>query len=420
MHLVRRSALLASLFSLACGGTPAHTGSSSGGGSGADAPPHAAAADVQTFAHASNQLGLEIFGRLGADGNLAISPASIATALAMTYGGARGASASEMARTMHVSTSPDETLRVAGSLVRDWNDESRTAYELAVANRLFGERTYRFAPAFLTATRDELGAELEPVDFASAPEPARIGINTWVSDRTHARIPEILPSGSVDSDTRLVLVNAVYFHGSWRERFDEADTRDLPFHTASGEDAIVPTMTAMREGYGADDTVQVLELPYAGGEVSMMFVLPRAQDGLASVEAQLSADRVEAWHALVNGGEPVAVHVPRFRIETDAMSLRPSLIELGMGSLFTSGADLSGMSASGASELFLSDVFHRVFVELNEEGTEAAAATAVVAQIESTAASEPTYFVADHPFLFFLRDQRTGAVLFAGRVVDPR
>lgn len=380
------------------------------------------AADAAAFARASNSLGLDLFGQLRGDGtaNLAISPASISTALAMTYGGARGDTARVMASGLHVTSGPDATLHAAGSLVRAWNDPDRSAYTLSVANRLFGERTYGFRPEFLTATREDFGAELELVDFVGASEPARASINSWVASRTHDRIPEILPGGSVDGDTRLVLVNAVYFHGRWAIPFDASATSEGTFTTATNDSVRVPMMRRSGGRYGEDAGVQLYELPYAGDEVSMLFVLPTDRGGLSALEASLDAADVARWASRVAPSDDVIVALPRFRLEGDPLSLKQALERLGMRDIFTPAADFSGMSAPGEQALFVSDVFHRVFVELDEEGTEAAAATAVVMTLESASAREPDRFIADHPFLFFLRDQRTGAILFAGRVANPR
>lgn len=389
---------------------------------------HAAvdASDAHAFASASNELGLDVWESLRAaygDENLAISPASITTALAMTYGGARASTATAMAAAMHLSSTPDATLAAAGALIRHWNDPSRTSYELAVANRLFGDTSYTFHEAYLTATRDEMGAELERLDFQHAFGAARIAINGWVSDQTHARIPELLPDGSVTEATRLVLVNAVYFHGQWQLPFDEARTENRPFHARAAEPS-VPTMFREGAAYGEDDDVQLLELPYAGGDLSMLFVLPRDRDGLASIESRLDDALVSRWATRTGWNDDTLVYLPRFRIETASISLREALIALGMGVAFSDAADFTGMSEASATQdtLKIDDVIHRVFVELNEQGTEAAGATGVTTvQIESVQMDPPAppRFEADHPFLFFLREPSTGAILFAGRVVNP-
>lgn len=405
---------LASLGLTACGG-----GSSSTPGAHGSVEP-ANEGDPSAFARATNALGLDLFGEIRSEhpGNLALSPASLATALGMTYGGARGSTATAMASGLHVTTGPEDTMRAAGSLVRAWNDVARTDYELVVANRLFGEATYGFAPTFLTATRDGFGAELERVDFISGSEPARAGINRWVSDITHTRIPEILPGGSVTGDTRLVLVNAVYFHGRWAVPFDPSATRDAPFRPSPSSTVNVPTMHRTGGRYAERDGVQVFELPYAGEDLAMLFVLP-AEGALDAIEADLDPSDVEGWASALGQEARLEVSLPRFRIETEPMALKAALSDLGMAEIFTDGADFSGMSLPGAEPLFVSDVYHRVFVELNEEGTEAAAATGVVMATRSMPMAPPPRFTADHPFLFFLRDLRTGAILFAGRVADP-
>jgi serpin B len=380
------------------------------------------ATNARAFGSASNAFGLDVWGRLRsqyATGNVAISPASITTALAMTYGGARGETATAMADAMHFSSSPEDTMRAAGRVITSWNDPARTSYELAVANRLYGASSYAFDSAYLAATRDAFGAELQRVDFADA-DPVRALINQWVSDRTHARISELMPSGSISADTRLVLVNAVYFHGRWAVPFARDMTYDDVFHAPTG-DVSVPTMHRSDGGaYGEDEGVKLLELGYAGDELSMLFVVPEAVDGLAAVEDRLDAALVDRWAGRVQPVSALAISLPRFRIETDAMSLRAALSSLGMGIAFTGAADFSGMAEAGQEGLQISDVVHRVFVELNEEGTEAAGATGVT-MVDTTAdIGAPPRIVVDRPFLFFLRDRATGAILFAGHVVDPR
>ncbi|WP_075097734.1 serpin family protein [Sandaracinus amylolyticus] len=414
--------VLALLLALAGCGGPSQTSSSTSTTPATQVTP-ADPADARAFATATSAFGLDVWRALrarGETGNLAISPASLSTALAMTYGGARGETATAMQRTLHLATDPDATMPAAGALVRAWN-APRETYTLAVANRLFAEDSYAFRDAYLAATRDHFGAEAERLDFVSAAEASRAHINEWVSSQTRERIRELLPSGSIDPLTRLVLVNAVYFHGRWQHEFDRARTEDLPFFANGGEASVaVPTMHARGGRYGEDEGVQILELPYTGDELAMMIVLPRERDGLAAVEETLDATRVEQWAGRVTERHDVDVRLPRFRIETGSLALRTELEGLGMAIAFSDRADLSGMSADGAQALAISDVYHRVFVEVNEEGTEAAAATGVVVAVRSMPANPPPSFHADHPFLFFLRDTRSGAILFAGRVVDPR
>lgn len=418
-----RSRLAAILLALgtACGATPAAHRA---------APPiQVNVVDARSFADASNATGLDVYRQLAASGtdNLAISPASISTALTMTYGGARGDTATVMAHGLHLTATPEDATRLAGAAVQTFNDPSRSAYELAVANRLFGDASYPFDPAFVQRTGDAFGADLQRVDFAGASEAARGTINHWVSDRTHTRIDELLPAGSVTSDTRLVLVNAVYFHGRWAQPFDTSATFEAPFHTANG-DVSARTMHRVGGRYGEDHLaggdVQLYALPYAASEdghdaMSMLFVLPRNAGDLPAIEQGLDAATVARWATSLYESRDVEVAIPRFRMELDAFSLRPALTAMGMGPIFDEGADFSGMDAAGERRLCVSDVFHQVFVELNEEGTEAAAATAVVMVEETAEVSEPPRFTADHPFLFFLRDESTGAILFAGRLARP-
>ena len=312
-------------------------------------------------------------------------------------------------------------MRAAGELVRGWN-AARDTYELAVANRLFGDERYAFREPYLAATREHFGAELERMAFRTAFEPARLAMNEWVAEQTHDRIRDLLPPRSITDETRLVLVNAVYFHGRWAREFDREATRDRPFFAEGREEVAVPTMHARGGRYGEDDEVQILELPYQGDELAMTIVLPRDRDGLPALEERLDAELVARWSSRLGDRGNLEIQLPRFRIETESMSLREVLVALGMGVAFSDGADFTAMTEPGEVPLKIDDVFHRVFVEVNEEGTEAAAATAVV-MVEIASAGprrEPPRFIADHPFLFFLRDVRTGAILFTGRVVDPR
>jgi serine protease inhibitor len=380
--------------------------------------------DARAFAGAQNAFGLDVWRGLRHDypGNLAISPASIATALTMTYGGARGETARAMAAAMHLGASPDAAMAAAGELVTSWNAPGQP-YELSVANRLFGDKGYAFAAPYLAATRDQFGAELAAVDFRHAADAAIGQINGWVSEQTRGLIPAILPPHSLDDTTRLVLVNAVYFHGTWKVPFEKGRTADATFHAPDG-DRQVPTMHRDFGAYGEDHDVKVLELPYDGDRLSMMFVLP-VDDGpgsLAPVEDGLDAAAVDRWAKLASERR-VDVSLPRFELETPIMPLGGILAGLGMGVAFSDSADFSAMSAPGQVPLKIDVVFHRALVELDEDGTKAAAATAVgmveVTSLRTDPPPPPPTFKADHPFLFFLRDTRSGAILFAGRVADP-
>ncbi len=379
--------------------------------------------DSEVFATAINRFALDFWGQL-ASGNQVFSPASIEIALAMTYAGARGQTATQMATALSFGDDPATLHASASEALGGWNQPDREAYRLAIANRLFGEQTYAWQAPFMELTRDLYRAPLEPMDFRGSPGPARERINEWVEERTEDKIRDLLPDGSITGDTRLVLTNAVYFLAKWAAPFEANETYDARFDAPQGA-VQVPTMHQQeRFRHFRGDGVQVLEMPYRGGEIGMTIVLPEQRGGLAAVEAELDVERLGGW---LEDLEPtlVSVALPKFRLAPDAMSLSSHLSALGMVDAFTPNADLSAMADPAANEglpLLVSDVFHKAFVEVDEEGTEAAAATAVVVAIESAAIVDPTAvvpFIADHPFLFFLRDLETGAVLFMGRVTDP-
>lgn len=406
----------------ACGGAaaggdvdPGAPGSRATPGTGPRPAINRSTTPTDDVAMAENRFAIDLYQELrSADGNLAMSPASISLALGMTMAGARGDTASIMARTLHVDAIDDPHAAYAAQLAR-WNDAARAAYELRVANRLFGERSLRFHDAFVQLTGSRYGAPLEPVDFANAAGGVRRHINGWVEDQTDDRIRDLLPDGSIDGSTKLVLANAIYFKGRWASEFEARDTRPRAFRLAGGASADVPTMHQHGTFQTASaDGVRLLELPYAGGELSMVVLLPDDPNGLAAVEERLSADRLAEWIAALSE-EDLDVALPRFRIDPPRpIELRSALSALGMELPFTAAADFGGMSDAPLS---IDKVFHKAFVEVNEQGTEAAAATAVVM---TEGAALTTRFEALHPFLFLIRDRTDGAILFMGRVSDPR
>lgn len=368
-------------------------------------------AELRAISQSANDFGFALWQRVrDTEGNLSISPSSISLALGMTFAGARGQTADEMRRTLRFGRDDDATHRALGGLTGRWNRTGRP-YEMSVANRLFGAQGFRFEPSFLTVVRDRYGAPLEPVDFGQS-EQARRRINGWVEDRTRDRIRDLLPAGSIDAGTRLVLTNALYFKGRWAAQFDPADTRTGAFQ-APRRAVQVPLMHRTGDyRHARVDGVQIIELPYRGDELAMDVILPERPDGLAALEARLSPEALARWLEAMHEQE-VQLTLPRFRISPAAsIRLRDPLSAMGMTSAFGAGADFSGM----APGLWIDDVYHKTFVEVNEEGTEAAAATAVV-MTESAAMHES--FTADRPFLFLIRDVQTGAVIFIGRVADP-
>ena len=382
------------------------------------------AVDARRLATSSNALGFDVYGRVSSTpGNLAISPTSMSAALAMTYGGARGETEAQMKRVLHLEGARDAAMTDWGNLTRALQDPARPV-KLRIANRLFGEKTAKLEPAFLDRTRDVYGAPMEPTDFKNAFEPARAHINGWVEDQTEKRIKDLLPPNALDARTRLVLVNAIYFLADWAEPFEKLATRDDTFH-------VTPTSqkkTAMMHANGSRrfaqaDGVKVLELPYKGGDASMLFIVPDREGGLDDVERSLSAAKLAAWTAAL-APRDVAVTIPRFEVSpTPSLSLGEALVKLGMADAFDRDkADFTGIAnpSDPRERLSIGKVFHKAFVKVDEKGTEAAAATAVVMPKGGGPPPKPPLeFTADRPFLFAIVEKASGLVLFVGRVADP-
>jgi len=374
-------------------------------------------ADVGAVVGGNNQFAFDIYKTLAGQeqGNLFLSPYSISTAMAMTYAGARGNTATQMADALGFTLPQDDLHEAFGELIDDINDPQRLDYQLSTANRLWGQQGYGFLPEYLNTTGQHYGAELAPVDFIGAAEPARLTINSWVADQTQQRIQNLLPAGSVTAQTRLVLTNAIYFKSDWKHQFDPEQTQLESFWTAPSKSVSVSMMHQTNDLKHAETTsFQILELPYANKEMSMLALLPNQRDGLAEMEAMLTADTLAQAIAQMQEKE-VIVSMPKFGMTQD-FELSSVLASLGMTDAFDpTAADLSGIN--GRSDLFISGVAHKAFINLDEEGTEAAAATGVVIGVTSVG-PPPVRFDADHPFVFLIRDNRTGGIMFMGRVAD--
>jgi len=380
------------------------------------------AADLASLATASNTFGFDLWSHVrSTPGNLAISPASISTALVMTWGGAQGNTAAEMKRALRIDVDADAAMAGWGKLAAALQDPSRSPV-LRIANRLFGEQTYKLEAAYLDKTRAAYGAPLEAIDFAGAPGAAREHINQWVEDQTERRIKDLLPPRSIVSDTRLVLVNAIYFLADWMDPFEAHDTTEQRFSLSAGETR--PAMMMCRQGdysFAKADGVSMLALPYAGGDATMFVVLPDRLDGLDAVEESLDAAQLAAWRRALSSHE-VRVSLPRFLIDPrEATELSQPLEALGMARAFDrERADFTAIAnpPNPADRLYIDAIFHKAFVKVDEQGTEAAAATAEM--IASACMPEPALeFKADHPFLFFIVDTTSDLVLFMGRVAEP-
>ena len=372
---------------------------------------------------ASNHFAFDLYGQLSRDKkdqNLFYSPTSISLALGMTSAGARGETAKQMAGVLHWQGESAALHSGMNTWIRQLNAiDKGQEYELRVANRLWAQQGYKFLDPFLKITRDQYQAALGQVNFQTQTEPARQTINRWVEQQTAGKIQNLLPQGAIEARTKLVLTNAIYFKGNWQEPFKKTATRDLDFAVTSSENKRVPMMQKTdRYQFARLDGLKVLQMPYTGGQLSMVAVLPDDVDGLSKVADSLSPQTWKQWTSAL-ASTKVSVRLPRFKM-TSEFSLNRALSELGMPLAFEEGsADFSGMN--GQHDLFISAALHKAFVDVNEEGTEAAAATGIViaptsAVVEPT---KPEEFHADHPFLFAIVDNRAGSVLFLGRVLDP-
>jgi serpin B len=378
------------------------------------------APDWSKLVNGNTQFGFDLYGELkGEAGNLFLSPFSISTALGMTAAGAKGKTLEEMQKVLRLPENAHVAFRAVLKSLNDEPDPKKRGFALSTANALWAQQGYPWKPEYKKLVAYGYDAGLFDVDFKTAPEAARGTINAWVEKETKDKIKELLARGIVTPDTRLVLTNAIYFKGDWQDPFKKEATKDLPFTTADGKKADAPLM--FRIGgylYGETDAFQVLDLPYTGRRISMTVILPKKADGLPAVEKELTEAKLAETLKALRYEKLVHVTLPKFKTEK-SFTLNKPLKALGMKAAFE-GADFSGMH-TGGEQLDITAVIHKAFVDVNEEGTEAAAATGVVVG-RTSAAPPPTpkYFKADHPFLFLIRDQKTGTVLFLGRVENPR
>jgi serpin B len=352
----------------------------------------------------------------GVCGNLFLSPYSISAALAMAFAGAGGETAAQMARVLHFDPNPGRLHDAFAALETRLAEVARQgALQLRVANRLWPHKGCRLLDGYVTLVKRCYGVSLTPLDYRHA-EAARQIINAWAEEQTAGRIRDLIPPGVLNELTRLVLANAIYFKGRWATQFRLRSTRRAPFWVTPEGSVPVQMMAQMHEfGYAETGDLQALEMPYAGDGLSMIVLLPRARDGLVALEAALTVENLNRWTAgLVP--DTVELFLPQFHL-TFAVQLDEALQSLGMADAFSERADFSGMD--GSLRLYLGAVLHKAFLKVNEEGTEAAAATAVIT-LEMAMPAQARVFRADHPFLFLIREVRTGSILFLGRVVNPR
>jgi serpin B len=375
----------------------------------------------------NNEFALDLYSRLARaeKSNLFFSPYSISSALAMTFAGACGDTEQEMARVLRFPVEQEQLHTAFSNLNRQLLTESTLGYTINVANRLWGQQGFRINPRFLELLRARYGGELEQMDFVRQPELACQKINQWVEDQTAGKIRNLISPEALNEFTHLLLVNAVYFKGDWTEKFDEAGTKEAPFHLGILKKVKVRMMHQQADfSYAEVGDIQVLELPYGNRDLSMVVLLPSRVGVLAQLESSLSVANLNKWtSALVP--QSVKVFLPRFRL-TEQFALAEVLKSMGMASAFhIESANFFGITDPGACmviPLCISEVIHKAFVEVNEVGTEAAAATAVTTALLSAAFHRPPpvpVFRADHPFVFLIRHNESGSILFMGRVTNP-
>ena len=382
-------------------------------------------ADAKAAAAANNAFAADLYGALSdGKGNLFFSPYSVSAALAMTREGAKGSTRAEIDRVFHwteaLSAKSQRALAEAlkpGTVKEGWGDEAKEipAYGLEIANALWAQEGLAVEKPFAATLADEFGAPLRRLDFTDTAA-ARKAINDWVATNTKDRIKDIVPEGLPTPTTLFALANAIWFKASWQDAFEARWTKEAPF-TAT-DDEIFEVSLMHRNGgyrYAEDDAVQVLELPYRGNRTSMVVILPKNTDGLPAVEQALTGKKIDAWIGSMRAKQ-VSVKLPKFEI-TCPTNLTDVLPKMGMPASFEAKkADFTGMTAE--KPLFIGAVLHKAFVKVDEAGTEAAAAT-VVMMDRGGRPPKPVEFTADHPFIFLIRHEATGAILFVGRFVSP-
>ncbi|MGD9117702.1 MAG: serpin family protein, partial [Dehalococcoidia bacterium] len=379
-----------------------------------DTSPDVSAPDLSTLVEGNSQFAFDLYQQLKSEeGNLFYSPYSISLALAMTYAGARSETETQMADALDFLLSQDRLHPAFNALSLELDSRGEGAqgkdgegFRLNIVNAIWGQKDYTFLADFLDVLAVNYGAGLRVLDFIGAPEESRVTINDWVADQTEDRIEDLIRPGLINSMTRLVLTNAIYFNAAWLNPFDEDITRDGNFYLLDGSPVTVPMMSQSEYlGYAEGDGYLAVELPYDGEELSMVILLPDSGQ-FEAFENSLSAEPVAAIIENLNYRE-VALTMPRFEFDSE-FSLLEALSALGMPVAFSGGADFSGMT--GNRDLFIADVVHKAFVAVDEAGTEAAAATAVV--MEMTAVPDVVEVSLDRPFIFLIRDIETGAILF--------
>ncbi|KAG5850142.1 leukocyte elastase inhibitor-like [Anguilla anguilla] len=382
---------------------------------------------MESLIAANTNFSLDLFKKISAikkADNIFYSPLSISSALAMVYMGARGNTATQMSKSLHFHKAEKDIHARFSKLMSELNKEG-APYALSLANRLYGEKSFKFEEKYIMDTKKFYQAELETVDFKSNAKDAIVKINSWVEEQTQEKIKNLVSEGSIDNMTILLLVNAIYFKGDWHEKFNGMDTKEVQFKLNKKESKPVQMMHQKATfGYAFIPEVncQILEMPYLGKELSMLIILPKEIEddstGLVRLETELTCEKLIQWtQSDKMENRKVNVALPKFKME-ETYDLNNILISMGMEDAFDlSKSDFSGMSPN--NKLVVSKVVHKSFLEVNEQGTEAAAATFISVQLQCGMLIPPVSFIADHPFLFFIRHNPTQSILFYGRFCSP-
>jgi len=372
---------------------------------------------VSAVVEANNRFAFDFYAKHKGDSNFFFSPYSVSSAMSMVYEAAKDSTASQIASVFHF---PDiKTLEPSSARIYNEINKTDKSYSLNTANALWAQKDYKFLPNYFKTIGEYYGGQLTNLDFISNVENSRITINNWVEDRTNDKIKNLIPQGMISEDTRLVLTNAIYFKGKWQEQFKKKDTKQENFSITPKStiktDMMQLTGEDARFQYAENGDVKVLSLPYQGNDLSMVLILPEDGKTIQDAENYLSVDKFSELKASMQKWQ-VDVYVPKFKLETKYF-MSQDLASMGMPIAFSDNANFSGMT--GSNDLKIDQVIHQAFVRVDEEGTEAAAATAITMKVTSAMPQQAKIFRADHPFLFIIQQNSTGNILFLGRIDSP-
>jgi serpin B len=393
--------------------------------------------DVNNIADANNNFAFDLYSKYKSNNeNVFFSPYSISVALTMTYEGARGKTAEEMYDVLNlfpqcqckkapcICDQPDKRRQAFAEIMDSINKEDK-AYKLSTANALWAQKDYVFLKDYFDIVETYYGGKVTNLDFIGDTENSRLTINRWIEDKTNSKIKDLIPQGSIDAYTRLVLTNAIYFKGTWLTQFDKSLTLERDFTKANGE-KIKAKMMCLNHldlgkkafNYVENSDLQAIELPYAGEELSMIILLPKPDysENMDLIEKNINTNYVNNLKSQMERLRMNSVCIPKFKFETNYF-MADALSEMGMPTAFSRYADFSGMT--GNNDLSISRVIHKAFIAVDEEGTEAAAATAVIMSKTSASIEPKRIFNADYPFIFMIQQKETGNILFMGKVADP-